>query len=296
MKFIFVITNLIFSLNAFKEPTDFYIIGDSLSDTGNAYKLTGGSRPDTRIYTDHRYSNGPIWNDYLAEKYSNLNIKNYAVGGATSDNDVINLVPGIPSLKDQALKISEELTSSDSKKCGSNKKNKRIAFIWGGSNDFFVNATTASKVVIPDLLNVVGILKQTKKFDYIFICNLLNISLSPFGMNLPPAENEGLNLLHIQLNQELAKAIKDEQTKDPSQHLTLIDANQLVMKLVAVPSSKSHSWDPYGFCVDDFIPLTTSICNNPNDYFFWDREHLNTESHKRVSTELETVFKQSNLI
>jgi phospholipase/lecithinase/hemolysin len=262
-----------------------------LSDTGNAYKLTGGKSPNTRIYTNHRYSNGPVWNDYLAEKYPNLNIKNYAVGGATSDNDVINLVPGIPSLKDQALKISEEL-SKPSQNCESNKENKKIAFIWGGNNDFFVNATVASKAIIPNLMNIVDILKQTKKFDYIFICNLVNIAHTPFGMSLPPTENEALNLITIQINQALTKAISDEQAKNSNNCLMLVDADQIAMKLITAPSSKSLNWEPYGFCVDDLNPLTTNICNNPNDYFFWDRQHPNTESHKRISNELDNVFKQ----
>jgi phospholipase/lecithinase/hemolysin len=296
MKSIFVITNLIFSLGAFKEPTDLYIIGDSLSDNGNTFELSGGKRPNTRIYTNHRYSNGPVWNDYLAEKYPNLNIKNYAVGGATTDNDVVNLVPGVPSVKDQALKISEELSKSAPKKCGSNKKNKRIAFVWGGSNDLFVNATASSKAIIPSLLNIANILKQTKKFDHIFLCNLVNVAHTPFGMSLPPAENEGLNLGIIQLNQALAKAINGEQAKDPSQHLTLVDADQMAMKLVTVPSSKSLNWEPYGFCVDDLNPLTAIICNNPNDYFFWDNQHPNTESHRRISNELDAVFKQFGYI
>ncbi|KXN65181.1 hypothetical protein CONCODRAFT_13328, partial [Conidiobolus coronatus NRRL 28638] len=98
------------------------------------------------------------------------------------------------------------------------------------------------------------------------------------------------------LNQALTKAINDEQAKDPSQRLTLVDADQIFMKLVTVPSSKSLNWEPNGFCVDDLEPLTTNICSNPNDYFFWDRQHPNTESHERIYNNLETVFKQSNLI
>jgi phospholipase/lecithinase/hemolysin len=296
MKFVFVITNLIFSLNAFKEPTDLYIVGDILSDTGNAYEITGGRRPNAKLYPIHRYSNGLIWNDYLAEKYPNLNIKNYAVGGATTDNDMINLEPDSPSVKEQALKISEELSKPTSKKCRSNKYNKRIVIIWAGANDFIANATIASKETIPNLAKITSILKQTKKFDNILLFNFVNLVQTPFGNILPPNEKEGLNKVIIQLNQALVKAINDEQAKDPSQKLTLIDANKITSKLISIPSSKSHNWEPFGYCVDRKNPLTTNICEDPNNFFFWDQQHPNTESHKRISSELDTIFNQLGYI
>ncbi|KXN65180.1 carbohydrate esterase family 16 protein [Conidiobolus coronatus NRRL 28638] len=260
MKSIFAIDNLIFSLSAFKEPTDLYIVGDSLSDTGNAYKVTCGKRPNTTLYTNHRYSNGPVWNDYLAEKYPNLKVKNYSVGGATTDNN-------------------DELSNSTPKKCKSNKSSKKLVVIWACGNDFIANATIASKEIIPCLLKITTSLVQT-----------------PFGNILLPTKKEGLDKAIVQLNQGLSKAINVEQAKDPSQKLTLVDINQIISKLISVPSSISHNWEPFGYCVDRKNPLTTNICENPNDFFFWDQQHPNTESHERVSNELETVFKQLGYI
>jgi phospholipase/lecithinase/hemolysin len=296
MKRFFLISNLILSLGAFKEPTDLYIVGDSLSDNGNTFELTGGNSPNSRFYSNHRFSNGPVWNDYLAEKYHNLNIKNYAVGGATADNEVINLIPGVPSLKDQALKISNELNKATPKKCKSNKGNKNLAIIWTGGNDLFANFTIAGKTIIPSLMNIVDILKQTKRFEHIFIFNILNIIHAPFGNILPPAEVEGINKAIIQLNQALFKAINDEKAKDTNQSLTSVDFDQIASKLISIPSSKSLNWDPYGFCVNDLNPLDVKVCNNSDDYFFWDKQHPNTASHKRISNEIEVVFKHLNLI
>lgn len=69
--------------------------GDSYSDNGNAYQLTGGSIPPSPPYYQGRFSNGPMWVDYFAQSLgrpgdaapafvSNAASGNYAIGGARS--------------------------------------------------------------------------------------------------------------------------------------------------------------------------------------------------------------------
>ena len=57
------------------------VFGDSLTDTGNFYRLSGGYPPSVR------FCNGPLWMEYLAADlgmtYSPED--NYAVPGATTD-------------------------------------------------------------------------------------------------------------------------------------------------------------------------------------------------------------------
>jgi phospholipase/lecithinase/hemolysin len=61
------------------------VFGDSLSDTGNFYHLTGGQLPPTP-YANGRFSNGPLWVEYLADDLGMqvLLENNYAVAGATT--------------------------------------------------------------------------------------------------------------------------------------------------------------------------------------------------------------------
>jgi len=50
--------------------TDFsniVIFGDSLSDNGNLYAQTKKLVPDARQYYQGRFSNGPVWVEYLAD-------------------------------------------------------------------------------------------------------------------------------------------------------------------------------------------------------------------------------------
>jgi outer membrane lipase/esterase len=66
-----------------------YFFGDSLSDTGNIYTLTLGTQPVAPYYPG-RYSNGPVWTEYLAagighaeaSKASLQGGNNFSYGGA----------------------------------------------------------------------------------------------------------------------------------------------------------------------------------------------------------------------
>lgn len=60
-------------------------LGDSFSDTGNLYALTGQRYPPPPYY-EGRFSNGPLWIEHLAKHYA-ASLHNHAVGGATSDDD-----------------------------------------------------------------------------------------------------------------------------------------------------------------------------------------------------------------
>ena len=67
-----------------------YAFGDSLSDVGNVFAASRGTEP-ARPYFQGRFSNGPIWLDYLAAQFrtgrmipSLLGGKDYAFGSATT--------------------------------------------------------------------------------------------------------------------------------------------------------------------------------------------------------------------
>src|ERR1041384_6306889 len=64
-----------------------FVFGDSLSDTGNFYALSGGFPPAP--YAGGRFSNGKLWVEYAAEALHMqiLSGDNYAVAGATTGRD-----------------------------------------------------------------------------------------------------------------------------------------------------------------------------------------------------------------
>lgn len=82
--------------------SDVVVFGDSLSDTGNLRILTGGAQPPAgQPYFNGRFSNGPVWIDWLATGLgrpaaavpSFAGGLNYAVAGARSSAS--NSPPGL---------------------------------------------------------------------------------------------------------------------------------------------------------------------------------------------------------
>ena len=93
-----------------------YFFGDSLSDTGNIFALTGGTVPSTvpltgLPYYNGRASNGPIWIDQLGgannvrENTTLTGRDNFATFGAYSGTYSVNVSntvdPSLPGLPQQ---------------------------------------------------------------------------------------------------------------------------------------------------------------------------------------------------
>jgi outer membrane lipase/esterase len=87
------------------------IFGDSFSDTGNVYAATLGFIPAPPFFQG-RFSNGPVWVDYLAgdlglsitangSNPAEIRGNNFAVGGAKAATAVETPLGTIPSLVDQ---------------------------------------------------------------------------------------------------------------------------------------------------------------------------------------------------
>ncbi|KAG2441308.1 hypothetical protein HYH02_009901 [Chlamydomonas schloesseri] len=75
--------------NDTRERIDIVIFGDSISDSGNTFRAAGVPQPD--LYFQGRYSNGPVWHEYLTAAVNNqsaattvLNVNNLAYGGAVA--------------------------------------------------------------------------------------------------------------------------------------------------------------------------------------------------------------------
>jgi phospholipase/lecithinase/hemolysin len=71
--------------------TALFAFGDSLSDAGNAYLITGGTTPPSPPYDDGHFSNGPTWVEDLSLglglgvlKPSLAGGTDFAIGGATT--------------------------------------------------------------------------------------------------------------------------------------------------------------------------------------------------------------------
>ncbi|MHC5599880.1 MAG: SGNH/GDSL hydrolase family protein [Nostoc sp.] len=266
-----------------------YVFGDSLSDTGNIYRAStaiGKPYPSNPLYFQGRFSNGPIWVDYLGDQ---LGLKptlstainfttipptpiptqgiNFAFGGASSglDNAVFpnNNLPGVlKQVSDFAGILQANNQTADP---------NALYTLWGGANDFLFlddkDSTTPISNISQALNTLVGIGAK----------NILVFNLPDLG-KVPGAKTESRNPTNLsessrEFNLGLAQTVSGL-SKDPNLNITYIDTNSLF-----------NQASTFGFTnVTESCLSRLDICDPANNKFlFWDDFHPTTAAQKVIA-------------
>lgn len=244
-----------------------YVFGDSLSDTGNVLNLTEGQFP-TLPYAKGRFSNGDIWLDYLSEKLD-LDIEllgdslsgdftsngefedsslNFAIGGATSGEENVGIVPF--GLKQQIDNFKLQSQSSQE------TLNDDLFSVWIGANDYFsfieddptteeiieTNFPDRNQEIVSSVIEVVDINIGNAVRDIIdaggeniAIFNLPNIDRTPLARNLVEKDRHILQKLTILHNQHLSKLIQETEVSNPNVNIFEIDVDRLFDEILENP-------------------------------------------------------------
>ena len=106
--------------------SSFWALGDSLSDDGNTYALSGGTDPLSPPYFQGRFSNGPVWADHIAGDFAakGLATDNFAYGGSRAVPDPAVPLPALPT----QLGI---FAAGSAGRLG----DRPVVSIWSGAND-----------------------------------------------------------------------------------------------------------------------------------------------------------------
>jgi thermolabile hemolysin len=251
------------------------VYGDSLSDLGRAAAATGGAAPPySTVVGEGRFSNGPIWVEYLAASLgipasgnpATNRATNFAVGGATTGttNTIQPLIPfTIPALNG----IQQQVNNNDI------RDPDALYVIWGGANDYLGGGITNPAIPVGNLFAEINTLIDRGARN-IIVPNLPNLGELP---STPPgAAAIGLNNLTAGHNDGLARAISNLRSANPTVNLNLLDVNGLFNRVVA---------NPIGFGFTDVTTqciVGTTVCTNPSGNLFWDEIHPTTEAHRLI--------------
>jgi phospholipase/lecithinase/hemolysin len=162
------------------------VFGDSLSDTGNAFKATGGKFPPAPFFNG-RFSNGPLWIEYLAPQLGITQVTNLAVAGATSGRTNIGGAQ-LPGVLDEIDLFANQLAQSRLPGGPPATANPRALYIvWGGANDFLTlpqDPAAAIQSVRNSVNNVVQAITTLANLGAktIVVPNLPNLGLTPFAV------------------------------------------------------------------------------------------------------------------
>jgi len=259
----------------FHRFTKLVVFGDSLSDTGNVFAVTRGAVPPPSTYYAGRFSNGPVWVEYLAEALD-LPFENYAYGGALTDT--ANLFDGLGGVDFPGLR--DEIDAYTGRPEGIDRR--AIYLVWAGANDFRAalsrGQTPDIQAVISNLLDAVDKL-YADGARYVVVPNLPDLGLTPEG--LASGAGPFITLLSATFNEYLAAALTVH-----AAGVVQIDVFQQMHETVNHPEG-------YGF-LNVTTPCRTAagVCADPDTYLFWDHVHPTTRGHEVLAETFEKAIKE----
>ncbi|KAF9180654.1 hypothetical protein BGZ51_006059 [Haplosporangium sp. Z 767] len=150
------------------------VFGDSFSDTGNVYSLSKGTWPRPSLYHDGRFSNGPVWTDYVSQERQ-FNLTNFAYGGATTDSEVVQGYSGskadipVPGFIQQIESYSKQPLDPAS----------TVFVVNFQGNDFFFDPNIGSEKVLANIeRGIHGLVKLGAR--HIFVIENSDLGLIPY--------------------------------------------------------------------------------------------------------------------
>ncbi|MEM7454571.1 MAG: SGNH/GDSL hydrolase family protein [Planctomycetota bacterium] len=255
---------------------DSVFFGDSLSDSGNLFNLTGNPPPP---YFNGRLSNGPTWAEIYAAQVGDAAVAstsggtNYAFAGARTG-------PTSPpfNLVDQV----------DSFVAGSTATPDDTFFIWAGSNDVFdaAGAGDPAAVIAAAIANISSSIQtlHANGAEDLLVLNAAPQGETPFYRALGAPTVAFLNSLSQAFNASLAAEVQSLELSLGIQ-IQEIDMYAFFLDVQADPSA-------YGLInvVDSVTPFdpgsalsTGGPTGNPAEYLFWDGIHPTAAGHQLVA-------------
>lgn len=283
-----------------------FVLGDSLSDTGNAFAASFGITevaPYSNLvpalpYSSGRLSNGPVWVEALATGLglpvnpSLLGGTGFAFGGARSGS--------LPGVADSSVSLLTQASTAVSL-LGTLPSNA-LYVVWGGSNDVREAATLAAPGTpqaladaqaviaagVQNMATVISTLAQAGA-QTLFLPNVPDVGLTPAALAEGQLAAAGVSQLASAFNANLANLLPGLAS---SFGINIIgfDTFGLVNAVVANPAAFGFSnvVDPCHFANGGLG------CANPDEYLFWDGIHPTAAGHALIgaqaSAELATAL------
>ncbi len=256
------------------------IFGDSLSDTGNVFTITGRTAPQPP-YFNGRFSNGPVWVERFAERLgvpmptaSLLGGGNYAYGGA--DTGFGTSVRGTPNISEQ---VSAYLAGLGSATAGRND----LFVVWGGSNDF-ANAplrgvSVADTVPLDSVTNLANDIVRlaNKGAEQFMVPNLVPLGQTPGFRGT--SDEAVLDAKVEEFNALLDVALDEIESTLNNVTVFRYDVFGLFGEIASVPINFGLT-NLTDRAFSGFLGVPGSVVPNPDEYLFWDWNHPTTVTHE----------------
>ena len=252
--------------------TGLVVLGDSLSDNGNLFALTGNTFPPAP-YFNGRFSNGPVAVEHLA---SGL--------GFTAPGQFVDLaVAGAQTSTAGQILGTGMLSQLASYLPGMGGANP-LVFVWGGANDLRAAGGAAVAPAITNLTTIVGTLYGQGARNF-FLPNMPDLGLTPEAREtnlVSPGFAAGATFLSEAFNTNLAAAYGSLLGALPGAQFTYFNA-------MAAQRAITNGSPGNGFTnVSDrcFYASVASLCGNPGEFLYFDNIHPTAAAHLTLGNQM----------
>jgi outer membrane lipase/esterase len=261
------LSTLLLPIAALAQISGVTSFGDSLSDNGNAFSVTGGTIPPSPPYFNGRFSNGPVWVENVISGFNlSATSNNFAFGGATTGtaNTTNVALPGLSTELDRFLQTTPTVDPN------------RLFVIWAGSNDYLGGGQTNPAITVGNLSTAVQRLTGAGATKLV-VPNLPDLGRIPAG-SANPAQSAGLTQLSAGHNALLSASLQNLAQNNPNLSITPIDMSALFNAAITNPAR-------FGFtnvtqpCLDT---TTGAVCATPDTFLFWDQFHPTAAGHRLI--------------
>lgn len=269
--------------------TSFWAFGDSLTDPGNLYSLSGGLVPPPPY--EQRFSDGPVWAEYVAEGFTdaNLPVGNFAYGYARAVANIDPFPWQIPDLPQQIDRFEMQP--------GAQLGDRPLAALWFGANDLFASIEEQLLSGAPNPAAVIGTavsaavavgegirdIAEAGVRDFL-VFNLPPLDLTPrFALPGPvgiPAAAPLAGLGADTFNASL-KAVLDGLEDDLT--VSLLDIDSILTQAVADPGLFGLSDAANPCTIPGLSPGTVCSADEAAGKLFFDLVHPTTAAHREIA-------------
>jgi len=273
------------------KPKKIVLFGDSLSDDGGGTRRLYNQWPYPP-YSQGRYSNGPVWIEYLPSPQT----LNFAYGGSSYNQTLVIYAPSIATQINDYLRPKRFRADAESQYiifAGAND----VAFAWtvesltdnGTYGDLEALKGRLVLLVMEDVRRLV-----TAGAKEILISGIPDLSSFPgFVAAATPAQGAALARLIKYLNEEIYRSVLSFKIKREVRGVDLrfFDIFGLFDKIASNPhgyglenmtSPCLGNWPLFGQRGANGIG-SPQICADPDKFFFWDGWHPTTKVHGLIA-------------
>lgn len=245
--------------------------GDSLSDTGNLFKLTSflptGGIPGAPYYQG-RFSNGRVAVESMASALG-LPLTSQAIGGAqTGPGNEAGAVLYGTGVSGQILRYEASNSRLDA---------NALYFLWAGANDFYtgnnIYSATTYLTSSSNMLSNIRNLYDHGARDF-FVPLMPDLSQTPEALKGTASYQRAALARTQEYNGALSTGLQQIGASLPGASIVVFDTPAFMQR--TVPELVAEGLDVKDACYD---AKTESVCSFQEQYLFWDNVHPTNTGH-----------------